>query len=98
MGLQAMMYRRRKIATAAGAIDEVDYYDEPEQADPLLWPRPCFCEWSHLQDRLLGKPEREGIPCACAGAVPFNVPGYRGWWGEGDDHQMRRFAESVDPT
>lgn len=91
MGIQAMYYRWRKIAASSGAEHELEFYYQPEV---LLWPRPCWCEWSHLRDRLVGHPRRDAIPCACAGPVNFNVPGYRGQWGEGDEGRMRRFAES----
>lgn len=93
MSQQMINYCLRRIARISGARDEVEYYPEPREVLP--WPRPCFCEFSHLRDRLLGLPEREGVPCACAGPVGFNVPGYTGHWGQGDEHQMRRFCESI---
>lgn len=84
MGAQAVAYVRRKLAGITGATHEFELYFQPER----LWPRPCYCEWTHLQDRLLGRPKRDGIPCACVGPVPFNVPGY-----PDEEFRMRRFAE-----
>lgn len=89
MGAQAVLYKRRKLAAATQAEDELEFYYVPAK---LTWPRPCWCEWAHTKDKLLGRPERQGIPCACAGPVGFNVPGYTGHWGQGDEHRMREFA------
>lgn len=92
MGIQAMMYRWRRLMEKSGADNEFDYYHTPEV---LLWPRPCWCEWSNLRNRLLGRAPLPSIACACAGPVNFNVPGYEGRWGEGDENRMRRFCEGL---
>jgi hypothetical protein len=86
MGEQAIVYRRRKLAEKTGAAHELELYH-----DPPPWRggnRPCFCEWSHLQDRLLGNRQRQGFPCACAGQIGMDVPGY-----PNDEQRMRRFAQ-----
>lgn len=92
MGLQAMRYVQRKLAEKCGAEHELEFYFTPIE---LHYPRPCWCEWSHLRCRLLGQPPLPPIPCACAGPVNFNVPGYTGRWGEGDEDRMRRFVEAT---
>lgn len=98
MGIRATQYIMRKwwrrIAEVSEAEHELDYYFQP---DALLWPRPCWCEWHALREKLLGNPPPPSIPCACAGPVCFNVPGYTGeGWGAGNVDQMRRFAQAVD--
>lgn len=94
MGVMAMRYRQRKIYAAADVATEQEFY-YPDESMDLRWPRPCWCEWTFLRARLLDEPEPESFACACSGWVNFSVPGYRGRWGEGDEHTMRQFAKTT---
>lgn len=87
MGARAELYRRRRLAERTGAEHELELYGSEWPTRPP-GARPCYCEWSHLQDRLLGKPSRPGHACACIGPVGTDIPGY-----PDDEERMKCFAQ-----
>lgn len=91
MGVQAMRYRQKKLAQIYGVDDEFTLYTNYSE---MLGPhRPCWCEWTVMEHRLLGEPPPTMIACACAGQVSFEVPGYYGHWGECNEPITRRFCQ-----